>query len=141
MNCISQIDSEIEKFKHDMRQLVSEAENDSKSTAGDKHETGRAMMQLALEQLGKQLHESELKRSTLSRVVGNSVHTTINEGSLIHTSEAIYFLTAPIGKIKFEGNEVFLISSQSPLGKVLLGQRAGTSFSFNNRLIHVSEVS
>jgi hypothetical protein len=124
-----------------MRQLVTEAENDSKSTAGDKHETGRAMMQLSLEQLGKQLNEAEIKRSVLIRIDGKSVHSVITEGSLIQTNESIYFISVPLGKMRFEGNDIFVISSQSPLGKVLLGKKAGTSFSFNNRLIHISEVS
>jgi transcription elongation GreA/GreB family factor len=124
-----------------MQDLVSEAENDSKSSAGDKHETGRAMMQLAQEQLSKQLQDAELKRNTLNRIDACSQHTVISEGSLVYTDEAIYFISAPIGKIQFEGMEVFVISSQSPLGKVLIGKNAGESLTLNNRTIYISRLS
>ena len=59
-HCIALVDASIADIKKQMSELVTEAQNDSKSTAGDKHETARAMMQLAQEQLGKQLQEAEL---------------------------------------------------------------------------------
>jgi hypothetical protein len=57
-HCIAQVDASIADIKKQMSELVTEAANDSKSTAGDKHETERAMMQLTQEQLGKQLQEA-----------------------------------------------------------------------------------
>ena len=124
-----------------MHELIRDAENDSKSTAGDKHETGRAMMQLAREQLGKQLLEAEHKRASLSRIDGQSIHTQIAEGSVVTTSENILFIAAPIGKIRFEGMDLFVISVQSPLGKLLLGKEAGDTVSVNQRNITILHVA
>ncbi|MBK6952885.1 MAG: hypothetical protein IPH24_12790 [Crocinitomicaceae bacterium] len=47
-----------------------EASNEeSKSTAGDKHDTSRSMMQIEVEQASRQLSEAEKLRDELSRVI------------------------------------------------------------------------
>ena len=140
-HCIKLVDAAIADIKNQMHELVLEAQNDSKSTAGDKHETGRAMMQLAQEQLGKQLQEAEFKRNQLTRIDATSIHTKIIEGSLISTNENTLFLAAPLGKIQFKGVEVFVISTLSPLGKLLMGKKAGESISFNQRLIQIASIA
>ena len=140
-HCIQLVDAAIADIKNQMHELVLEAQNDSKSTAGDKHETGRAMMQLAQEQLGKQLQEAEFKRNQLTRIDATSIHTKIIEGSLISTNENTLFLAAPLGKIQFKGVEVFVISTLSPLGKLLMGKKAGESISFNQRLIQIASIA
>ena len=140
-HCISLMETSVQSIKASMQELVTEAQTDSKSSAGDKHETGRAMMQQAQEHLGKQLQEAELKRSLLYRIEGYSVHQIITEGSLVQTNESIFFLSAPLGKVHLNGQDVFVISLQSPLGKVLLGKKAGESVEFNNRTIQINSVS
>ena len=140
-HCIALVDASIADIKKQMSELVTEAQNDSKSTAGDKHETARAMMQLAQEQLGKQLLEAEFKRNTLTRLDNHITHKFVAEGSIVTTSDNTLFIAAPMGKIQFEGKEVFVISAQSPLGKLLMGKAAGESVSFNQRTIAILEVA
>jgi len=140
-HCIALVEASIADIKKQMSELVSEAQNDSKSTAGDKHETGRAMMQLAQEQLGKQMLEAEVKRNQLVRLDTKSKHARITEGSLVDTSTGTLFLAAPIGKIQFENKDIFVLSAQSPLGKILIGRSEGESVSFNQRSIHILSIS
>ncbi len=139
--CIAQVEESIQELKLSMQGLVSDAESDSKSTAGDKHETGRAMMQLAAEQLGKQLQESEIKRNILLKTDVKSIHTIIKEGSLVETNEAIYFISAPIGKIEVVGRKIVVISSQAPLSKSLLGKKTGDLIIFQQRSIRICNVT
>jgi transcription elongation GreA/GreB family factor len=140
-HCIALIDASIADIKKQMSELVTEAQNDSKSTAGDKHETARAMMQLAQEQLGKQLQEAEFKRNTLTRLDAHITHKFVAEGSIVATPDNTLFIAAPMGKIQFEGKDVFVISAQSPLGKLLMGNAAGESVSFNQRTISILDVA
>jgi len=140
-HCIALVDASIADIKKQMSELVTEAQNDSKSTAGDKHETARAMMQLAQEQLGKQLLEAEFKRNTLARLDAHATHTQVADGSIVTTSDNTLFIAAPMGKIQFEGKDVFVISAQSPLGKLLMGKAAGESVSFNQRTIAILDVA
>ena len=139
-HCLTLVEETISGLNAQMHELIRDAENDSKSTAGDKHETGRAMMQIAREQLGKQLLEAEMKRSALSRIEGQLIHERIKEGSIVTTNENIIFIAAPIGKIKFDGKDIFVISAQSPLGKTLLRKGAGENVSFNQRNITILQV-
>lgn len=139
-HCIALIDAAIADIKKQMNELVSEAQNDSKSTAGDKHETARAMMQLAQEQLGKQLLDAEFKRNTLTRLDAHITHKLVAEGSIVETSDNTLFIAAPMGKIQFEEQDVFVISAQSPLGKLLKGKSVGESVSFNQRNITILDV-
>lgn len=140
-HCIELVDASIADIKKQMSELVSEAQNDSKSTAGDKHETARAMMQLAQEQLGKQLLEAEFKRNTLTRLDAHANRAQVAEGSIVKTSDNTLVIAAPLGKIHFEGKDVFVISAQSPLGKLLMGKSAGESVSFNQRNIAILDVA
>ncbi len=98
------------------------------------------MMQLAQEQLGKQLHEAELKRNSLAHIKAEITHTVVAEGSLVTTSENILYIAAPLGKITFENQDVFVISVHSPLGKLLLGKTTGQSVSFNQRTIQILSI-
>ena len=53
-----------EKSLLNRQQLLRESlESEQKSSAGDKHETGRAMVQLEQEKLGKQLHKLQRRAS------------------------------------------------------------------------------
>ena len=123
-----------------MQELITHAANDSKSSAGDKHETGRAMMQQAQEQLGKQLQETEMKRASLARIQTLPTTEAIGEGSLVMTNENTLLLAAPLGKIQFEEKEVFVISMQSPLAQALKGKKSGESISFQQKQINILNV-
>jgi transcription elongation GreA/GreB family factor len=139
--CIARMDDSIQGLKLSMQELFADAESDSKSTAGDKHETGRAMMQLAAEQLGKQLQEAEIKRNMLLKTEVKSIHTSIKEGSLVETEEATYFISAAIGKIEFQSKHIAVISTQAPLSRLLLGKKSGDVITFQHRSIHICNVS
>lgn len=106
--------------------------NETKGTAGDKHETGRAMAQIEVEKAGKLLRESENQLSMFNKLktVRSSVATN---GSLIHTNAESFFLGVPIGKIEVSGTFVFCISLQAPIGQILNAKKVGDHFSFNGK--------
>jgi transcription elongation GreA/GreB family factor len=139
-HCLQLLDTAVAEIKQQMQELVTHAANDSKSSAGDKHETGRAMMQQAQEQLGKQLQEAEMKRASLARMLTLPVTENIGEGSLVVTHENTLLLGAPIGKVTFEEMDVFVISMQSPLAQALKGKKAGDSIVFQQKTIQLLHV-
>lgn len=123
--CIQFLDDKIGTLKHEMNDLVSSAANDSKSTAGDKHETARAMMQQEQRRLGEQLREAEMQRGILARLKNEGSWTIIAEGSLVVTDKSLFYISVPIGKITLEKTDIFVISSLSPLAKKLKGKSKG----------------
>ena len=112
---------------------------ETKSSAGDKFETGRVMMQREEEKneaQWAQLKELKLKLVTISTVTNSSIAM----GSLINTNQGKYFISIGIGKFKVGEETYFVISPESPVGHLLIGQSVGDKTSFNNRQIEIQNI-
>lgn len=117
----------IQVLQNEIEQLRRDISSDSKSTAGDKHETSRAMAQLEMEKLGSQLldYQKQLQWIKQLKTVENISSGEITVGSLIQLTNGWYFLGLGIGKVEYLDNFVFCISVQSPLGMQLINKKAG----------------
>ena len=104
--------------------------SETKSSAGDKHETGRAMMQREEAQNKAQLAKALELKNTLSRLNFKTSISRIEFGSLVTTDQGVYYLSIGLGKIEVEGNEHFAISPVSPLGSALMNQAVGDKVVF-----------
>ena len=107
--------------------------SESKSTAGDKHETGRAMIQLEREKLGNQLKQLEQQEAVLNKIQTTNTTELVVLGSYVKTDTMSYYLSISLGQLKVEGKDVYAISSQSPIGNLLLGKKEGESITFNGK--------
>ncbi len=130
--CRRVIHDRITNLKSQMSELVNDAANDSKSTAGDKHETSRAMMQLEQEKLGAQLKILEEQLRQLDQLPLQNNSGKVSNGSLVETDRGWIFIGVALGKLNTEGADVICITNQSPLGKLLTGKSSGDSVSLNN---------
>lgn len=113
---------------------------ETKSSAGDKHETGRAMLQLEIEKAGKQLLTIQQMQSVLNKIDVLKTSKIICLGSIIETQNATYFLSVSVGKIVVCGNPYFAISTASPIGKQLLGKSENDSLFWNGTQINLKIV-
>ena len=105
--------------------------SETKNSAGDKHETGRAMLQLEMEKASQQLAVIIKMREVLNKITfENSVGFSCL-GSLIITNKSNYFLAISASKIVIENKTYYAISTNSPIGQQLLGKKVGDSISFN----------
>ncbi|MCH3881308.1 MULTISPECIES: 3-oxoacyl-ACP synthase [Tenacibaculum] len=107
-------------------------QSETKSSAGDKHETGRAMLQLEMEKAGQQLAGITQMKEVLARIDVEKTSKVARLGSLISTDKANYFLSISAGKLEISGNLYFAISVVSPIGKLLLGKQKNDVIIFNN---------
>lgn len=114
--------------------------SESKRTAGDKHETGRAMLQLEREKLGRQLYEAEKMKMALQKVTFKNNGETITMGSLVATDSAIYFIAISAGKCKVDSSEIFCISLATPLAQLLLGKKVGDCITLNNQEHQITRI-
>ena len=105
--------------------------SETKSSAGDKHETGRAMIQLEMEKAGQQLSEVTIMQEVLSKITIEKESEVICLGSLIITTKGTYFLAISVGKVIVEQNDYFVVSTNSPIGSQLLGKSVGEIIPFN----------
>ncbi|MFY0602360.1 MAG: 3-oxoacyl-ACP synthase [Flavobacteriaceae bacterium] len=112
-----------------------------KSSAGDKHETGRAMLQLEMEKAGQQLVGIREMKETLAKIDVSKEAPVASLGTLIETNLGHYFLSISAGQLVVAGNSYFAISVSSPIGKLLLGKKAGERLSFNGKEIDIQKIS
>ena len=111
---------------------IEEARNgETKSSAGDKFETGRAMMQMEEAKLNRQLEEVLKVQQVLDQIDPLYTGKRIAAGSLVATNRGNYFLAVGLGKVRLEKRVFFCTSMDSPIGRQLLGKTAGESFLFN----------
>lgn len=111
---------------------ASESGNDeTKSSAGDKHETGRAMMQLEQEKNGKQLHEVQELQRLLNKIDPSHHVNKISLGSLVYTDKCNFYISISAGKLVVDSNVYLAISPVSPIAMKLMGLSAGGKMEFN----------
>ena len=113
--------------------IAQESRNgEEKSSAGDKYETGRAMVQIELENLGKQVALVEKQLLDLKRWSKTPESLSAVGGHLLHLSgKPSIFLGPSLGLIQSEGTAFMAVSVSAPLGQRLLGMKPGESRGFN----------
>ncbi|HKC67728.1 MAG TPA: hypothetical protein VKG26_05825 [Bacteroidia bacterium] len=138
--CLQIVNKKIQALQNTLHELGEGALNDGKSSAGDKHETARAMMQLEQEKISKQLDELLAQKSFLQKtdITLKSMHIT--KGSLIKTNKGYLFLSIALGKIIIDGIDVIILSPQSPLGIKLIGLQSQSSVEVNKIVYMIEEV-
>ncbi len=112
--------------------LKESAANETKSTAGDKHETALAMLQIEEANTRQQLQQVIGQKDILQKINPAIATVSVVNGSLIQTGKGYLFMSAALGKANLEGHEVTALSAQSPLGKKLMGLAAGAVVEINN---------
>lgn len=122
-HCLGLINENIRNLHSALVNATEAANNETKSSAGDKHETARAMMQLEQEKLGHQLKELQEQKSELEKIDISKPSSQIAKGTLIQSDKGFLFLSIGLGKIVVADKTVFAISPQSPLGIKLLGKK------------------
>jgi len=127
------------RIKLVMSQIKESLSTETKSTAGDKHETGRAMLQLEREKAGKQLAEAQKLIAIVSKINLNPSEQ-ICLGSLVITAKANYFISISVGKLIVNETEYIAIAPNTPIGKLLLGKSIDQYFDFNGEKIRIEKV-
>jgi len=122
------VQDKIDVFKDMIAQLADDAQNDAKSSAGDKHETALSMMHLEQEKLTQKLKENLDFKALLEKIDASSVSEKIALGSLVKANGIYLYLSAALPKIAIDGVTVLALSPQSPLGSKLIGNEKGFSF-------------
>jgi transcription elongation GreA/GreB family factor len=129
--------NELENLLKDVQ--VSTAQ-DSKSSAGDKHETATSMAQLEQEKLTKQIQGFLDMRQTLQGIDLAKTHTLIDVGSLIETNNGWWYFSVSMGSLTIGKNQVFCLSIQAPIGQLLKGKKVGESVLFNQKTTQVLSI-
>lgn len=139
--CKSYVQERLQRIQNAIASIQQSLTSETKSSAGDKHETGRAMLQLEREKAGKQLAEVQNLQEVLAKINLHSSSDRVRLGSLVITSNANYFISISVGEIKIGNKSYFAIAANSPIGKLLLGKTIGEQVDFNNKSIKIINIT
>lgn len=127
--CIGFVNGKLKDLLLMQSDLNDSLRNETKSTAGDKHETARAMVQIEQEKLGRHIKEWEITKERLLQL-SRSENLLLHK-QLIDTNKGLFFVHCHLGKLNFKNLSVMGISPASPLGKELLICNEGVAVNFN----------
>ncbi len=138
--CMDYVNERISRASSAMQSAQDAANEESRSSAGDKYNTERAMMQIERDNCAKQLAEAQMLSKTMAQVDISKHLNKAGLGSLVETSQGNYFMAISVGKIVLDGYVVFAISQASPIGHLLMEKEVGDEVVFNNKVIEISRV-
>ena len=138
--CTDYVMERITRLKTEIKKTQSSANEETKSSAGDKYETGRAMAQLEIEKNTTQLREAERLQSMLHAIHLDLISEIIIPGSLVTTSKGIFYISISIGLIELENKKYFIIAPDSPIGKLFMGKKSGDIVSWNSTVYGIQTI-
>ena len=130
------LEQKIKNAQQSIHSIQESRNNETKSSAGDKYETARAMMQSELEKEAQVLHQLLQQQNEVQKIKKLKKSKTIGFGSFVETNIGNYFIAVGVGKLE----NAFVISLVSPLGKALMGHKKGELVKFQNRTFKIKNV-
>lgn len=138
---VSEIDEKILNLEESLMSALESRDNETKSSVGDKYETGRAMVQMEIEKNQAQLNKLKAMRAEILKIDQEKTCTIAEIGAIVETNLNVFFLAVAFGKINLEGRDIYCISMASPFGKQLGGKKIGDQFVFQNKKYKLAKVS
>ena len=139
-SCQQHIDQRLLRIKKTILDIQESLTSETKSTAGDKHETGRAMLQLEREKAGAQLSEVEKLQAAVSKVDTSYNYNRVSLGSVVRCNNANYYICISAGAIICNSETFFAIAPSTPIGKLILGKSKNDVIHFKDKQIVIKEI-
>ena len=138
--CVTSIEEKLAVIHTVLNSAQDSANNETKSTAGDKHDTARAMAHLESEKNGKQLIEINKLKKVLPYLKDYKPKDVVELGSAVKTTGANYYISASLGQAKIDSEQYFTISAVTPIGQLLMGKKVGDAINFNGKTFEIESI-
>jgi transcription elongation GreA/GreB family factor len=126
------VNTKIQHLQQILADLKESGTNETKSTAGDKHETALAMLQIEQANTRAQLKEVLDQKAILEKINPGLTTVQIVNGSLVKTNRGWLYVSTALGKVSVANITVTALSPQSPLGIKLMGLKVSGITAVNN---------
>ena len=113
--------------------------NDTKSSMGDKYETGREMLQQQINNLQLQLNDVR-KQQQFLKILSVRAAVTAETGALVRTDRGWFYIAVPLGEMHLEGTTMMCISPQAPLAQAMRGKIVGERFTVNGNIFRILDI-
>jgi transcription elongation GreA/GreB family factor len=138
--CEGFLNNRLEVIQNTISDIQNSLQSETKSSAGDKHETGRAMLQLEREKAGHQLAEIQKLNEALHKINPESEHYSVALGSVVYSTQSNYFIAISAGEIEIEGDKFYAISPSTPMAKLLFSKEVGDQIQFRSSTFVISKI-
>jgi hypothetical protein len=136
--CVDYVNQRISTAQNAIDSAQTSANEEIKSSAGDKYETSRSLMQQEAQWGRTQLEEAQKLKQDLDQIIVIP-SAVIQSGSLVFTNKGIFYIAISAGRLSIDGETIFAISALSPLGIKLMGQEKGARFDLNGQVFNILE--
>ncbi|MBP8822912.1 MAG: hypothetical protein KBH07_04665 [Flavobacteriales bacterium] len=138
--CLRLLNERIRAAQAGLEQARESGTADTKSSAGDKHETARAMAQIELEKQGSVLRNLQEMDAVLLKIDPGKPVTRIAPGALLVTDQGLYYVATALGSMEIDGHTVHVISVQAPLLAAFAGLSAGDTATFRAKTYKLLQI-
>ena len=139
--CLHLALTKIDSLKSELVVLQEASNQDTKSSAGDKYETGRSMIMLEKEKLGVQLMEAYKLKKALDLIDLGKPINKVSLGALVKESNNFYYFSANFGALNIADVKVFALSTLSPIGQAMLGKTVGDTYNFRGQKFLIEKIA
>lgn len=113
--------------------------NDTKSSMGDKYETGREMLQQEINNLQRQLNEVSVQQISVQKITAEP-SAKVQSGALVKTDKGLFYIAASVGEVIADNRKIMTVSPESPLVKAMAGLGKGQGFFVNTVSHQIEEI-
>lgn len=138
--CAQQLLERSQQLKARFADLDRALTQETKSSAGDKYETGRAMIHQERDKLKQQQAILLQQQQQLAAIDPQQLSAAAALGSVVLTNQQQFYLSIGLGKLNVEGAVYYALTGASPVGQLLLGKQIGDRFEFRGVKYQVVEV-
>lgn len=131
--CLQMIQQKIAETQSAINAAGISAQAETKSTAGDKHDTARAMAHLEQEKYASVLAQQKATEDLLLRINPARTSQVVGTGCIVISTLGTFYIAASLGKCDAGGQEVFVLSASSPLAVAMRGLKNGDTFSMSGK--------
>jgi hypothetical protein len=128
---ISVLEQRIQGTRLSIENAQQNANQEEKSSAGDKYETSRAMSHLERDMHARRQLENLKELAGIHSIDTNNIYDMVSPGAFLETSAGAFFIATGLGKQFFEGERIIFLSPASALAKLLVSKKKGDSFLLN----------
>jgi len=139
--CLKFIDQRIANATEALQQAQEASNDDTKSSAGDKFETGREMAQQDINRNKQLLADAQQQKSVLLSLADVAETEKVRAGSLVFTNNGNFYISISAGQLTLNNQTYFAVSAASPIGKLLIGKAKGEAFDFNGKKYTIASIS
>jgi transcription elongation GreA/GreB family factor len=139
--CLAYVQLRLDAARAGMQAAQESSNSETKSSAGDKYETGREMAQQERDRHAMQLHEAQKLLADLQKINPELPSDTARLGALVATSLGHFYLSISAGRLTTaDGQEFMAVSPVAPIAVALQGRKAGEEMVFNGKKIKIENV-